>query len=205
MKSNILKYGGVVASVVLIAFGVGSIAIAVNGHSTVRSELEQQRIVGTDDMTPAAIRAEGARAGLRGVSYPTCSVAGQAIDTGAKARCFGQYMRIHTLEATGNQVYAQMGRYLDKNGKATDNAADAATDPRTRQPVANGLRDMWVTETALTTALNTSYFAENVALFSIVMGIALVITGIGLGILAFGLIPTHRREPVTTGATPITA
>ena len=42
---------------------------------------------------------------------------------------------------------------------------------------------MWVTETALTTALNTAFFAERVAVFSIVMGIALLLTGIGFFIL----------------------
>jgi hypothetical protein len=41
-----------------------------------------------------------------------------------------------------------------------------------------------VTATALTTALNTSYFAESVALFAIVMGIALLLTGIGLVVLS---------------------
>ena len=47
------------------------------------------------------------------------------------------------------------------------------------RPVENGLRNMWVTETALTTALNTAFFAERVAFFSIVMGVALLLTGIG--------------------------
>ena len=45
---------------------------------------------------------------------------------------------------------------------------------------------MWVTETALTTALNTSFFAERVAVFSIVMGAALLLTGIGFFILTLG-------------------
>jgi hypothetical protein len=36
---------------------------------------------------------------------------------------------------------------------------------------------MWVTETALTTALQTAYFAEQVALFSIVIGVALLLPG----------------------------
>jgi hypothetical protein len=43
-----------------------------------------------------------------------------------------------------------------------------------------------VTETALTTALNTSYFAERVAYFSIVMGAALLLTGIGFLVLTLG-------------------
>ena len=62
----------------------------------------------------------------------------------------------------------------------------AATDPKTGQPVENGLRNMWVNETALTTALNTAYFAESVATFAIVMGIALLLTGIGFLVLTLG-------------------
>jgi multidrug transporter EmrE-like cation transporter len=45
---------------------------------------------------------------------------------------------------------------------------------------------VWVTATALSTALNTSFFAQQVALFSIVMGIALVLTGIGFLVLTLG-------------------
>jgi len=42
---------------------------------------------------------------------------------------------------------------------------------------------VWVTATSLSTALNTSFFAEQVANFAIVMGIALLLVGIGLLIL----------------------
>jgi F0F1-type ATP synthase membrane subunit c/vacuolar-type H+-ATPase subunit K len=56
--------------------------------------------------------------------------------------------------------------------------------PKTKQPVENGRRNVWVTETALTTALNTSYMASQLALFGIVVGIALLLTGIGFAILA---------------------
>jgi hypothetical protein len=45
-----------------------------------------------------------------------------------------------------------------------------------------------VTETALSTALNTSYFAQSVALFAIVMGIALLLVGIGFLLLTTGLL-----------------
>jgi F0F1-type ATP synthase membrane subunit c/vacuolar-type H+-ATPase subunit K len=41
-----------------------------------------------------------------------------------------------------------------------------------------------VTETALTTALNTSYMASQLALFGLVVGIALLLAGLGFGILA---------------------
>ena len=43
-----------------------------------------------------------------------------------------------------------------------------------------------MTETALTTALNTAFFAERVAVFSIVMGVALLLTGIGFLVLTLG-------------------
>ena len=61
--------------------------------------------------------------------------------------------------------------------------AAAAKDPETGQPVENGLRNLWVTSTALSTALNTAYFAESVATFANVMGVALLFTGIGFLVL----------------------
>ena len=94
-------------------------------------------------------------------------------------------MRIHTFEATGGKTYSQMGRFLTKGGKDTNDAAAAAKDPKTGQPVENGARNIWVTATSLTNALNTSFFAEQVAMFGIVVGIALLLVGIGLAILAF--------------------
>ena len=64
-----------------------------------RDSLSQEQIVGSADMTPAAIKAEAKAAGLKNVSLPTCSVAGKTIATGSDARCFASYMRIHALEA----------------------------------------------------------------------------------------------------------
>ena len=58
------EIGGLVAAAVLMAFGIGAIAMGVNGRSTVQSALEQEKIVGSPDMTPAAIAAEAKEAGL---------------------------------------------------------------------------------------------------------------------------------------------
>jgi hypothetical protein len=192
---KILEFGGVAAGIVLIAFGVVAIILGVNGQSTVSKELKQQQIVGTPDMTPAGIKAEAQAAGLKNLSYPTCSVANKAVNSGSHARCFAEYMRIHSLEATGGFVYAQMGEYQAKPGTpkaqltpdgATDNKTYAVLDPTTKQPVANGARNVWVTETALTTALNTSYMASQLSTFGIVVGIALLLSGFGFIILALG-------------------
>jgi hypothetical protein len=54
------------------------------------------------------------------------------------------------------------------------------------QPVSNGARNVWITETALTTALNTSYMASQLALSAIVVGFALLLSGFGFAILAIG-------------------
>src|SRR5665647_1156116 len=94
-----LEIGGLVAGVVLIAFGVVAIVMGVNGGSTVSSNLKREQIVGTPDMTPAGIKADAQKAGLKNVSFPTCSVANKAVTSGATARCFAQYMQIHAWES----------------------------------------------------------------------------------------------------------
>jgi hypothetical protein len=54
---------------------------------------------------------------------------------------------------------------------------------------------MWITETALATALNGSDLAEQLANFGIVVGIALLLAGVGFVILAVG--GALRRTDVT--------
>ena len=177
--SKLVTYAGIAASVILIAFGIGAIVVGINGRDRVQSDLAREQIVGTPDST----------------------IPGQLVDTGSEAQAFANVMRKHTLEATGGQTYAQMGRFLDENGKPTSDEAQAAKDPKTGQPVENGLRNMWVNETALTTALNTAYFAESVATFAIVMGIALLLTGIGFLVMVIRLlVPATRRAEVPAGS-----
>jgi putative Mn2+ efflux pump MntP len=190
-----LEIGGVVATVILIVFGVVAIALGVNGRNTVRDSLKAEQIVGSSDMTKASIAAEAKAAGLSAsIKLPTANLAGKAIVTGALARDFAEYMRIHALEASGGLTYSQMPEYASADGKGT-NDASKATKNANGQPVSNAARDTWVTETALSTALNASFLAENVALFGIVTGVAFLLTGIGFGILVlFGSLQ-GRREP----------
>ena len=196
---KVFKWGGFGAGAVLVAFGVVAIIMGFSGRATVADSLKQEKIVGSADMTPALIAKEAKDAGLVGVDLPTVAVAGKSINSGPRARAFASYMRIHALEATGGFTYAQMGRFQAKPdaakadlavGGGTDNAAAALVDPATKQPVANGIRNLWVTETALTTALNTSYMADRLGLFGIVVGIALLLSGIGFVILSFAAL--HR-------------
>jgi hypothetical protein len=175
-------YGGIAASIVMIAFGAGAIGVGAFGIDEVRDKLAQENIVASAD-DPAA-KEQG--------------IAGSKIDTGEEAKAFAAMMREHTLAITGGRTYAEMGRFLDKNGKETSDENLAAKDPKSGQPVTNPVREVWVTETALATALNQSFFAERVAVFSIVMGVALLLTGIGFLVLtlggALGVFPVPQRK-----------
>jgi hypothetical protein len=209
----LFEIGGLAAAVILVGFGIAAIVMGANGRSTVSSNLQQEQIYGSSDMTPQAVAGEVqaaksaqskpfARLHAAGVtitpspiSTPGCSVAGKFVNSGDRARCFAKYMRIHTFESTDGLTYSQMGRYEAKPNaplKATDglrgtnDAAYAVTDPKTHQPVSNGRRDLWVTYTAVTTALNSAYMADQISLFGIVVGVALLLTGIGFAVLAVG-------------------
>ena len=191
---NTFVLGGVAAAAILIIFGTFAIVLGFEGRDEVRSSLSQEAIVGTPDMTPKGIAAAVKEAGLTGkFDLPTCSVANKPVNTGNRAKCFAAYMRIHALEATGGLPYSQTPRFIGKDGKPTSDEKLAAIDTETKQPIANEVRNTWITEVALSNALNTSFFAENVALFGIVTGIALLLTGIGFLVLTLGAL----REPKT--------
>jgi hypothetical protein len=209
-KGRIFRIGGIVSGAVLIAFGIVTIVLAIYGHNTVKTELERQKITGTPDMSPSASKEQAQQAGLKNVDFPSCDVAGKEITTGQRARCFAQYMNIHALEATGGYVYAEMGRFTAKPdtpqselapGGGTNNPQYALVDPQTKQPVENGARNIWVSETGLATALNVSYMASALSLFSLVVGIALVLAGIGFVILALTALPGQPATPASAPAT----
>ena len=183
--SKLYIYAGIAASVVLIVFGAGSLYMGFDGRDRVRDDLAREQIVGTPDST----------------------IPNQKVDTGAEAQAFANVMRKHTLEATGGQTYAQMGRFLDESGKPTGDEAAAAKDPKTGEPVENPARNIWISSTAFQSALNTAYFAESVATFVIAMGAALLLVGIGFLVLTVRLL---KAEPATartvrTGATAVAA
>lgn len=181
----------------MVAIGIVAIVLGVSGRGTVIDSIKQEKITGSADMTPTLIREAGKAAGLPdSTEYPTCDVAGKAINSGDRARCFAEYMRIHALEATGGKVYSEMGRYLTADGKDTNDSEAAAKNPDTGRPVENGLRNLWINETALATALNTSYLAEQTSIFGIVVGVALLLAGIGFMILAWYTLggPLLRRR-----------
>lgn len=184
--NRLYVYAGIAASVVMIGFGIGSIVVGASGRSEVQDKIKDEKIVGTPDMNPDDTRAAVQEAGIE-TDIPDCTVADEDVDNGDRAKCFAEYMRIHALEDTDGKTYAEMPRFIGKDGEPTAEESEAAIDPKSGEPVSNPERNIWVTETALSTALNTSYFAEQVASFSIVMGICLLLAGIGFLVLTLRL------------------
>jgi hypothetical protein len=179
------EVGGFIAGGVLIVFGVVAIFLGVSGFTTTRDAIKDEGITFGSIDDPA-------------VANHASQWAGEQVTTGDQARAFAKIMREHTLESTDGLTYAQMGRFQSA-AKPDDPAGtsdeSAAAKDETGQPISNGARNIWVTETALTTALNMSYMAERLSVFGLVVGVALLLTGIGLVILAFAVF--GRREPAT--------
>jgi hypothetical protein len=177
MTRKLFEYGGWIAGIVLVVFGVVAIAMGVDGRSTVRDSLEQEQI-----FFGSAVEDEA-------VAKHAEQWSEEQVTTGEQARAFALVMREHTLEGSAGLTYAQMGRFVsaanpDDPKGTSDEAAAAKSD--SGEPIPNSARNTWVTETALTTALNMSYMAEQLALFGIVVGFALLLTGIGFLVLAIG-------------------
>ena len=167
---RLLEIGGLLAGCLLIVFGVIAIAMGVTARSEVHDRLQDQKITGTPDAAEIT----------KGDLQPN-----EPVDTGAEAKAFADVMEFHALEATEGRRYAEMGRFLTESGEETNDENEAAKGPNGR-PVENGARNLWVTQTALATALNMSYMAEQLALFGIVVGVALLLSGIGFIVLALG-------------------
>ncbi len=184
---RLFELGGVIAGVVLIAFGIVAIFMGANGRAEVRDAIAEQKITATPDAEKIT----------KGKLEP-----GQAIKTGAEAKAFADIMETHALEATEGRRYSEMGRFLTATGQETNDESEAATTPEGR-PVENGARNIWVTETALATAMNMSYMAEQLSLFGIVVGVALLLSGVGFIVLALG--GALRRREVEGRSAPAAA
>jgi hypothetical protein len=182
-KRKLFELGGIVAGIILIAFGAAALFMSVNGLGTVSDNLKQEQIYFGNAAEDEAVPAKYSE---------------QLVDNGTKARAFAQVMRTHTLERSEGLTYSQMGRFVaasnpDDPAGTSDEAA--ALKDESGAPVANSARNTWVTETALTTALNLAYTAERISLFGMVVGIALLLSGIGFLVLAVGGALRHAWSP----------
>jgi hypothetical protein len=136
--------GGCVSGGVLIVFGIAVIALGIWGFNFTRDHIEREGITFGSIEDPAV--AEHAE-----------QWAGEPVDTGRKALAQAEIMREHTLSDTGGLTYAEMGRYQsadDPSDPAGTNDSEAAATDENGEPISNSARNIWVTETALATALS---------------------------------------------------
>ncbi|MGZ8696958.1 MAG: hypothetical protein ACXW0F_05360 [Gaiellaceae bacterium] len=182
---KLFELGGVIAGVVLVIFGVAAIYMGVDGRSTVRDSIKQEQITfgAADDPAVAKFASKWAEEDVR---------------TGTQARAFAQIMHEHAQEGAGGLTYAQLGRFVSaddpENPAGTSDEAAALKDEQ-GNPVSNSARNTWVTATALSTALNMSYMAEQLSIFGIVVGVALLLSGIGFIILALAALGHREWAP----------
>jgi hypothetical protein len=184
---KLFEIGGIVAGLVLVIFGAAAIYMGVDGRSTVRDSLRQEQITFGAADDPA-------------VAKYASQWADEQVTTGTQARAFAQVIHEHALDGSGGLTYSQMGRFIaadDPDDPAGTSDEAAALKDEQGNPVPNSDRNTWVTATALSTALNVSYMAEQMALFGIVVGIALLLSGVGFVILA--LVAIRRSDPSPAG------
>jgi hypothetical protein len=179
------EIGGFVAGAVLIAFGAVAIYMGVDGMTTVRDSIKDEKIF-------FSTQEDGDAATDRYAS----EWYGEQVTSGEQARAFANIMRTHQLERTEGLTYAEMGRFQSAanpdDPAGTSDEALAAKDEN-GQPISNGARQSWVTAVAITTALNMSYMAEQLSIFGLVVGVALLLTGVGLVIVAFAVFGRPER------------
>ena len=191
---KLFTLGGLIAGSALVIFGAAAIYMGMDGRSTVRDSLKQEQITFGAADDPA-------------VAEHAPQWADEQVTNGTQARAFAEVIHEHALEGSGGLTYSQMGRFISaddpENPAGTSDEAAALNDQQ-GNPVSNGARDTWVTATALSTALNVSYMAEQMALFGIVVGIALLLSGIGFIVLALGG-ALRGRESAATATRPVVA
>jgi hypothetical protein len=189
-NGKLLRVGGYVSGGVLIAFGIAVIVLGIWGFSFTRDHIEREGITFGPIEDPA-------------VAEHAPDWAGEPVDTGRKALAMAEIMREHTLSSTGGLTYAEMGQYQsaeDPSDPVGTNDPEAAAKDENGNPISNGARNIWVTETALATALDMGFMSEMLSIFSVIVGIALLLTGIGLVILAFAVF--GRLWPVAQSVAP---
>lgn len=138
--------------------GLGLVGVGLWARRDVQRALAQERITGTGDMTPP----------------------NAAVTSAPAARQLAETIRRITVKAADGRTYSETPEYLARDGGATSDASLALVDERTGRPVRNPAYDLWITSTALQTALMQAYLAFRLADLTTALGATLVAAGAGI-------------------------
>lgn len=147
-----------VSGCAVAATGLGLVGIGAWARRDVRRELARQRVS----------------------APPALAAGGGPVASAPAARALAELIRDRTLEASGGRTYAETDPYVTADGATTSDPAAALTDKRTGQPLANPEVELWITSTALQTALMQAYLAFRLADLTAGLGAALVCAGAGI-------------------------
>jgi hypothetical protein len=157
----------IAVGLVFLTGGIYAVARGLDAKAQVHDELAAQNIVTTED----------------------ASIPNEPVVNAATATSMADIIQKHALEATGGETYAEMGRFLAKDGGATSDEAEAMLDDE-GNPVPNPLRNVAFQAAALRTSLYASVLAFNVADLVTGLGAAIAILGFviaGVGVALSGL------------------
>lgn len=126
--------------------------------------------------------------GIWGITFTYTNIAQENIVTPSDAsipekpvrgpltlRSQAEIIRTHTLKATGNKTFAEMPRQIPKVDESGQPVVDVDGNP-VMEP--NTARDIWITATTLTTALNLGLLTYVFSGLVILFGLISVWTGI---------------------------
>lgn len=151
-----------VLGVVFLGAGAYTVNRGLEAKDEVRAELVAQNITTPGD----------------------ASIPGVVVNSPATAKSMADIIDKHARAATGDRTYAELGRFLAKDGGDTNDEAQAAVGADGR-PVANPVRNVAFQASALRTSLLTSVMAFN--LTDLVVGLGLMILVLGLAVGGVGV------------------
>jgi hypothetical protein len=168
-----------IALMVLGLIFVGAGAYTANrgfdAKDQVRNELITQRITTPED----------------------ASIPNARVDDAGTAKSMADVIGHHADDATKGRTYAELGRFLAKDGTDTNDEAQALKGSDGR-PLANPVRNVAFQASSLRTSLYTSVMAFNVAQLVVGLGAMMAALGIaigGVGVALAGLaIPRFARK-----------
>ena len=151
-----------ILGLVFVAAGAYTANRGFDAKDQVRQELLAQRITTPED----------------------ASIPNARVDDAATARSMADVIGKHADESTKGKTYAELGRFLAKDGTDTSDEA-LALRGADGKPVANPVRNVAFQASALRTSLYTSVMALNVA--QLVVGLAAMMAALGVAIGGVGV------------------
>lgn len=102
------------------------------------------------------------------VTPADASIPGKQVKGPLTLKSQADVIRHHTLSMTGDKTYAEMPRQIQKTDENGNLVIDKEGKP---VMVDNGARNIWVTATTLTTALNLGIITYAFSVFTILLGL----------------------------------